>query len=163
MSLIKYSSGALPPLKHVRGMSLIEVLVAVVVVSIGLLGIAALQVTTLQNNHNSLLRTQASALADDIIDRMRANRNAALAGEYLKVMGTPAAGASRAKLDLISWQNALATILPRAKDGSGADGSVTVDAATGLATVIIGWGERGNSINDPAADQAITFTTTTVI
>jgi type IV pilus assembly protein PilV len=56
-----------------RGMSLVEVLVALVIISVGLLGIASLQLTTLQNNHNSLLHTQASALADDILDRMRAN------------------------------------------------------------------------------------------
>jgi len=56
-----------------RGFSLIEVLVALLVLSIGLLGLAALQTTSLQYNTGSYFRTQATFLAYDIIDRMRAN------------------------------------------------------------------------------------------
>lgn len=56
-----------------RGFSLIEVLVALLVLSIGLLGLAALQTTSLQFNTGSYHRTQATFLAYDIIDRMRAN------------------------------------------------------------------------------------------
>lgn len=64
--------------KTSRGFSLIEVLVALLVLSIGLLGLAALQTTSLQYNSESYFRTQATFLAYDIIDRMRAN-NAAVA------------------------------------------------------------------------------------
>ncbi len=56
-----------------HGFSLVEVLVALLVLSIGLLGLAALQTTSLQFNTGSYLRTQATFLAYDIIDRMRAN------------------------------------------------------------------------------------------
>ena len=59
-----------------RGFSLIEVLVALLVLSIGLLGLAALQTTSLQYNTGSYFRTQATFLAYDIIDRMRANTDA---------------------------------------------------------------------------------------
>ena len=59
-----------------RGFSLVEVLVALLVLSIGLLGLAALQTTSLQYNTGSYLRTQATFLAYDIIDRMRANSTA---------------------------------------------------------------------------------------
>jgi len=58
-----------------RGFTLVEVLVTVVVISVGLLGIAALQTTSLRSNHESYLRTQATAFADDIIDRIRSNRD----------------------------------------------------------------------------------------
>ena len=58
---------------HNRGFSLIEVLVALLILSIGLLGLAALQTTSLQYNTGSYHRTQATYLAYDIIDRMRAN------------------------------------------------------------------------------------------
>src|SRR3989304_2881609 len=56
-----------------KGFSLIEVLVALLILSIGLLGLAALQTTSLQYNTGSYLRTQATFLAYDILDRMRAN------------------------------------------------------------------------------------------
>ncbi len=59
-----------------RGFSLIEVLVALLVLSIGLMGLAALQITSLQFNTGSYFRTQATFLAYDIVDRMRANINA---------------------------------------------------------------------------------------
>lgn len=57
------------------GFSLIEVLVALAVLSIGLLGLAALQTTGLKFNHQSYERTQAVLQAYDIIDRMRANKS----------------------------------------------------------------------------------------
>lgn len=62
-----------------RGFTLIEVLVAVFVLSIGLLGLAGLQATSLRNNHGGYLRSQANILAYDLIDRMRANRDVAIA------------------------------------------------------------------------------------
>ena len=60
-----------------RGFSLVEVLVALVVMSIGLLGIAALYVESLRSGTSPLLRSQAVALASDMADRIRANPTAA--------------------------------------------------------------------------------------
>lgn len=65
-----------------RGFTLIEVLVALLVLSIGLLGLAALQNTALQFNTDSYQRTQATLLAYDILDRMRTNPSAVSAGNY---------------------------------------------------------------------------------
>ena len=63
------------------GMTLIETLVALLVLSIGLLRCrAALQMTSLRNNHAAHTRSQATALAYDIADRMRANRTVAVGG-----------------------------------------------------------------------------------
>lgn len=56
-----------------RGFSLIEVMVAVFVLSIGLLGMAALMATSLRNNQSADYRSQAVNLAHDAIDMMRAN------------------------------------------------------------------------------------------
>lgn len=58
-----------------HGFSLMEVLVALLVLSIGLLGLAALQTTGLKFNHQSYERTQATLQAYDIFDRIRANKN----------------------------------------------------------------------------------------
>lgn len=56
------------------GFTLLEVLVALLVFSIGLLGLAALQTLSLRFTHQSYERTQAALQAYEIIDRMRANR-----------------------------------------------------------------------------------------
>jgi type IV pilus assembly protein PilV len=59
--------------KQQSGFSLIEVLVATVIMAIGILGIAGLQVVSLQQNRSSLLRSEALQIGNDIVDRMRAN------------------------------------------------------------------------------------------
>lgn len=62
-------------IQRLRGFSLMEVLVALLVLSIGLLGLAALQTTGLKFNHQSYERTQATLQAYDIFDSIRANKN----------------------------------------------------------------------------------------
>ena len=64
------------------GTSLLEVLIAVVVLSVGLLGLAGLQVAGLRVNQGAMQRSQATMLAYDVLDRMRSDRTAALAGKY---------------------------------------------------------------------------------
>ncbi len=55
------------------GFALIETLVAMVILTIGLLGVLALQNISLNSNHTAYLRTQATLLASDMADRIRAN------------------------------------------------------------------------------------------
>lgn len=71
-----------------RGFSLLEVLVTVVILSIGMLGVAAVLVTVHKANASSYLRQQAVQEAYDIFDRMRANRSAALQGNYDVALNT---------------------------------------------------------------------------
>lgn len=71
------------------GFSMIEVLVSVVVLAVGLLGIGGLQVLSLKNNHSAYLRSQATYLAYDIIDSMRANPDG-LASYVTAVTDAPA-------------------------------------------------------------------------
>jgi len=68
------------PIKKHDGFTLVEILVTVLVLSIGLLGLAGLQVKSMKSNHSSYLRTQATIMAYDMIDRMRANPNAVTTG-----------------------------------------------------------------------------------
>ena len=56
-----------------KGFSLVEVLVSVVIMSVGILGVAGLQVLSLQQNRSSLFRSEALMLGSDMLDRMRAN------------------------------------------------------------------------------------------
>ncbi len=111
------------------GFNLIEVLIALVVLSIGLLGLAALQMTSLQQNQSAYMRSQATLLAYDIADRMRANMDEADAGSYFVASGATtsncinytgsASGCTSAQMashDIAEWQTVLATELPQ---GSG--------------------------------------------
>ncbi|HLA73160.1 MAG TPA: type IV pilus modification protein PilV [Steroidobacteraceae bacterium] len=106
-------------MKKVRGTTLVETLVALLVLSIGLLGVAGMQMTSLQNNRGAHLRSQAQVLAYDIADRMRANRTVALAGGYIIALGATVANDGTIQaIDLESWKGALAVTLP------GGDGQV---------------------------------------
>jgi len=66
----------------ISGFTLIELMVALLVLAIGLLGLAGLQAKGLSNNHNAYLRTQATLLAQDMADRMRANPSGVSQGDY---------------------------------------------------------------------------------
>jgi len=61
------------PRNAVRGLSLIEILVTIVVISVGMLGIAALYVESLKAGQSAVMRTRAVALAADMADRIRTN------------------------------------------------------------------------------------------
>ncbi|WP_062268576.1 type IV pilus modification protein PilV [Endozoicomonas arenosclerae] len=67
---------------RMQGFTLIEILVAVLVLAIGLLGMASLQLLGSQSSQGAASRTQAALLAYDLAERMRNNRNAALNGDY---------------------------------------------------------------------------------
>ena len=68
--------------RRVGGFTLIEVLVSLVVLSIGLLGTAKLMIFSARSNDSAYLRTQATALAYEMLDNMRANQQQAIAGSY---------------------------------------------------------------------------------
>jgi type IV pilus assembly protein PilV len=136
---------------HSGGFTLTEILVTLVIISVGLLGVAGLHSVSLRNNFDALIRSHASALADEIADRMRTNRASALAGAYNIAVGTERTGTLLADTDLISWKARLKTQLPNG------DGSVAIAAAPSrLVTITIQWGER-----DQLAP--VTFTTRTEI
>lgn len=67
---------AAPRRKRPAGLSLVELLVAVVVMGVGVLGVTGLQLLSIQNNRGALLSTDAAQLADDMIERIRANSGA---------------------------------------------------------------------------------------
>ncbi|MDE2407598.1 MAG: type IV pilus modification protein PilV, partial [Xanthomonadaceae bacterium] len=94
----------------VRGMSMIEVLVSVMVLGIGLLGIAAMQSIALRGGQGSLETSQAVMASNSIIEAMRANRANAAAYVYdgtTSCTSTPAAGTTLASNDLNFWVTSL--------------------------------------------------------
>lgn len=68
--------------KHESGFTLIEVLIAGLVLSVGVLGVAGLQVTALKNLQSSQSYAVAAMLANDIADRMWVNQAQALLNNY---------------------------------------------------------------------------------
>jgi type IV pilus assembly protein PilV len=114
-----------------RGFTLIEVMVAVLVLSIGLLGVAGMQISSLKGGNDALVRAQAVLGAEDILDRMRANRQACLAGNYNIGFADASSGTGMVLADLTEWKKSLTSNLP-----SG-EGSVAV--AGGVATVVVRW------------------------
>ncbi len=126
------------------GFNLIEVLIALVVLSIGLLGLAALQMTSLQQNQSAYMRSQATLLAYDIADRMRANMDEAEAGSYFVASGATtsscisytgsASGCTSAQMashDIAEWLAALDTELPEG-GGMVCRSDITVAASVGV-------------------------------
>jgi len=71
-------------------MTMVEVLVALVVMSIGMLGIAALYVESMRANRTALVRSQAISFVNDMADRIRANSRAAAAYDIDTYAGVPA-------------------------------------------------------------------------
>lgn len=126
-----------------RGFTFMEVLISVVVLSIGLLGLAGLQATSQRANHSAYVRSQATLFAYDMTDRMRANRAGMLAGAYNNISGIPsnpgciATGCSSAQLaqyDAYVWNTALAQQLPSGKG--------TVVGNGGVFTVTVMWDDN---------------------
>ena len=127
-----------------RGTTLMEVLATVVVLSVGLLGLAGLQAAGQRNAHHAYLRGQAVALAYDILDRMRANPAGVQAGAYDHIAGPVAdpgcvqVGCSPSQLaqhDAHEWQQAVAALLP--------GGQATVTRSGGRFQVQVAWDEKG--------------------
>lgn len=136
------------PRRRAGGFSLVEVLVAMVVLSVGMLGIAGLYVTSLRSGRVAILRTQAVTLAGDLAERIRANRGAVL--EYddgasgvgaidarCQQGGGGCTGIQMADHDKADWLAAVLQSLPAAA------ARVTVDPATDpdTVTIVITWVE----------------------
>jgi len=145
--------------KH-SGFTLIEVLIAMLVLAVGLLGLAGLQATSLTNNQSAYNRSQATQLAYDIADRMRAN--VAGIATYTAILPGAATAkancqtttgctpANMAENDLFEWNCAVAggcvNITATLPSGAG-----TITVAAGVFTIAITWDDDrdGDDANNP--------------
>jgi type IV pilus assembly protein PilV len=125
------------------GLTLVEVLIAQVVMSIGMLAIAALHLHSLRATRSALVLTQAVTLAADMADRIRANRDPANAYDCGGTCDSGEGGNAIAAADVDAWRAAVAAQLP--------DGNTSITYATGAAnapdvyTVTVGWTELGHA------------------
>jgi type IV pilus assembly protein PilV len=151
------------------GFTIVEVLVSLLILSVGLLGSAKLVLSTAHSNDSAYLRSQATQVAYEILDNMRANPTAAVAQNYSTTAGTAASAyagqdclnsacpvaANLATYDLYTWKTRLASALP------GGQGSVTVSAtAPVMATIIVQWDDSvAQSIFGGGAVGSVTLET----
>ncbi|MFN4160595.1 MAG: type IV pilus modification protein PilV [Stenotrophomonas sp.] len=153
--------------RHSGGFSLLEVLIALLVLAFGLLGFALLQTMNVRFVQSSGQRTQATNLASDLIEMMRVQRTATLnSGDYsaasfaaggVDITAAPCewpvgAGTTATSSNVTRWQCQVVKTL-------GDKASADVSVVDGLVTVGIGWGdERWDADN---ADSTTTFTLVT--
>ncbi|MEJ5280859.1 type IV pilus modification protein PilV [Pseudomonas sp. MYb541] len=132
------------------GMTLIEVLVAVLILAMGLLGAAVIQLNALKYTDSSRMTSQASFIAYDMLDRIRAN--SAVDYSWGRAERAPVSSASTSVRDL-DLHDFDANILGFA--GATAKGSVSVSA--GEVTVSISW-DDSRGANRPGARETFTLT-----
>ncbi len=138
-----------------RGFTLLEVLIALIIMAIGSLGLGQLQLISLKNNQSSYFRSQANLLASDMIDRMRINSS--VAHLYLgtvvgtdsgteaqctqcKDPSTPCLPSQLVALDLCGWQVQLAKLRTGA--------TAVVSKHNGVYSISISW-------DDPAVNAGV--------
>ena len=159
-------------LRRTAGFSLIEVLIALVILSVGLLGIAAMVSVSLKSKDSSYYQTQATALAQSILDRMRANRGQVEIGTYninftdattaQACLGSGAActPAQVAASDLYDWRYNITNTFPSSSTvtASGSIATVAVGSST-QATISIQWSDaRANQAVGSTASDTMTYT-----
>ncbi|MGI9270296.1 MAG: type IV pilus modification protein PilV [Woeseiaceae bacterium] len=131
--------------QKLRGFSLVEVLIALVIMSVGMLGIAGLYVQSMQAGRTSMLRHHAVTLAGDVADRIRANPRAGIAYEGPPLNGNCVSGVvscdevGMAGHDIMLWQEQAVDTLPT--------GTVTIvfddSGVPPIYTITVGWDEPG--------------------
>ncbi len=126
------------------GASMIELLVSLLIFAFGMLGLVGMQNKTLAYSQISLYRSQATALSDDILDRMRADRANAKSGDWTTGLTDAAAGISGtaiADTDMKEWKTQVEALLPSGQ------ASVTIGTGlnAGVVTISIQWDERGTT------------------
>jgi type IV pilus assembly protein PilV len=140
-----------------KGFTLIEVLIALVIMAIGLLGMASLTMISLQSSQGAYLRSQATLLAYDIAERMRANHDQAITSNAYTLTttsstsdpGCKATGCTpndQAQLDIHEWRTALTESIPGSK--------AIISRANGNEyTIDISW-EESSALQQATADSS---------
>ncbi|MBS0302911.1 MAG: type IV pilus modification protein PilV [Proteobacteria bacterium] len=167
-----------------NGFTLLEVLIALLVFSLGLLGMAGLLAVSVQTNHSAYLRTQATFLAQGMADRMRANNlglwnNGASTSAYDGTYNSGTAGAASACLGAASckwsdvvardqtiFSNQLVSFLPSPSATIACKPTGTVPTSnilverppySGQCTITIAWNEKSSETGHADSNASLTW------
>ena len=149
------------PLRQ-KGLSLIEVMIALAVFSFGLLALAALMASGLKYNTSALHRSYATSQAYDMADRMRANRLGLDAGYYNDLsesdtdpgcIETGCSPKEMALYDTWQWNADNARLLPEGAGTVSLKSDDPESAYFGLYTITVSWNDDRNP--DTAADSFV--------
>ncbi|MDV2451306.1 type IV pilus modification protein PilV [Xanthomonas hortorum] len=132
------------------GIGLIEVLISVLILGVGMLGIAAMQATALRNSQSSLERSQAVIQAYTIFDSMRANSAVATSGGYNQTSCAAPTGSSLVSNDISNWLQGLKTSI-----NSTACGKISCSATA--CEAIVSWDD--SRAKDGSATQQFSIKT----
>ena len=132
-----------------RGFSLVEVLIALIIMSVGMLGIAGLYVQSMQAGRTSMFRHQAVTLAGDVADRIRANPRAGIAyagpgaNNNCVASGIDCNEVQMAANDIFIWDQEALDALPNGDVIVAFDDTVNPP----LYTISVNWTEPGEVLN----------------
>ena len=161
------------------GFSLIEVLVSLLILSIGLLGLAGLQGVALKTADSANLRATAAILSHEILEQMRANRAAAINGDYdlaladddnaapsepEKNCDEEACNAAEIALhDVYTWRDKIVSGSNTSNQFPSGNAAIAVNA-NNIATITIQWDDaRGDTNRANNAPRTVSFTISALI
>ncbi len=142
----------------VQGFSLIEVMITLMVIAVGLLGIAGLQLAGIRYTHQANLRYQAALQANNMAERISANGAGVALGAYNRISGlatdpgcsqTTCTPAQIAQLDTYEWNSRNAAVLPSGM------GRVNGNGNHSLFTITITWIEMGAKGSSPVQQSYV--------
>jgi type IV pilus assembly protein PilV len=145
------------------GMSLIEILIAIVIIAIALFGTASLQMSAMRMGQGGVFRSHAVFLAQDIAERMEANAAGAIAGSYVVALTstppavdttcetTACAQAALATYDIAQWANTVSAALPQSSWSI----TRTIAGTPSTYAIVVRWIDRRTKTSDTTA-SAIT-------
>ena len=145
--------------KHQAGSSLLEVLIAVLILAVGMLGMAALQAVTLKNSNSSAARSQAVMQSYSMLDRLRLNRTQALSGGFNAAGCTAAAADPDGPADDTDY-SVFNGWLQEVQGVLGASACGSVQCAAGQCTVRVSWDDT-RATGDPQDTKPLEIETTT--
>nr|WP_233175870.1 type IV pilus modification protein PilV [Dyella sp. ASV24] len=153
-------TGLRPMVTRQSGAGLIEVLVAVLVLSVGFIGIAALQSRSLSINNGAMVRSMATVATYSILDAMRADLPNAVGGSYnttVTANACPSASGSLANAQLSQWCN---TELSPLGVSASTTGTILCSAATGTPTayckITVQFSDSRTGLSGSAAQTVVT-------
>jgi len=130
------------------GVGLIEVLITVLVLAIGLLGLAALQQVSLSNNQSAMERSIGVVQSYSIIEAIRADPDSAKSGRFNVAIGATPSGSTFPAQALVAWRSELT-------QNMGADATGSVDCSATKCTVVVQW-DDSRGLDGDSTQQIVT-------